>query len=450
MRSRALTILNLTLFMAIAIAYQSCDSTLTIDKPKSFYKYIGNDHDQRGVDLTTDTDGNIYVLGSSASTSDGQQVYVVMTNSEGILQWEQTFGDPGDETPKDIELMKNGNLVIVADRIDATTGEQDFVIYILSNTDGSVIASRVEGSPNFKDFVSTITETVDFDTQTSNGFITAAYKDSLGFKVGSVVRYDASLAKFPNFLWHSPMDQLIPLAPEDDVPKGYDVVPVKVIQFANDRFYTFGYTNSIIDGRDLTADYNFFCTVGSALNDNLTLFLPAGPDPNSNELLTEVKPVPPQYGAGFVLTGYTSDASGSQQNLYVVRVMQDLTGAKLSDPSSYLQGDPKTVTSGLSSVSSTSASVYPSTKSGFLILGEENTEGNTNIFLTKVNNSFEVAWAEPHTSQIFGGIGNDAAGAVTETSDGHILVCGTMILGEVNGQSKIVLMKLSPEGMFSE
>lgn len=436
--------------MAIAIVYQSCDSTLNFEKPQTFFKYIGNDHDQSGIDLTTDADGNIYVLGSSASASDGRQVYVVRTDVNGVLQWEMTIGDPGDEIPKDIELMRNGNLVIVADRVDATTGEQDFVIYILSKEDGSLLASRVDGSPNYKDFVSTITETIDFETQTASGFITAAYRDSLGFKVGSVDRYDNSLAKFPEFLWHSPMDQLITLAVGDNVPKGYDVVPVKVIQFADDRFYTFGYTNSVVDGRDLIADHNFFCTVGNALNDNLTLFLPAGPDPNSNERLTEVKPVPPQYGSGFVLTGYTSDPGGSQQNLYVVRLMQDLTGAKLSDPSSYLQGDPKTVTSGLSSVSSTSASVYPSTKSGFLILGEENTEGNSNIFLTKVNNSFEVAWSEPHTTQVFGGIGNDSAGAVIETNDGYILICGTMILGEVNGQSKIVLMKLNPEGMFSE
>jgi hypothetical protein len=134
----------------------------------------------------------------------------------------------------------------------------------------------------------------------------------------------------------------------------------------------------------------------------------------------------------------------------MVHIMEDITALVPSIPSSYIQGTPKVVTSELSAVSDTPASMYPSRSSGFLILAEENTVGDGNIYLKKVDNDFNDAWSDPHTFHVFGGVGDDRAGAVTETADGKILVCGTMILGEVNGQSKILLMKLSPEGMFNE
>ncbi|MEJ0033768.1 MAG: hypothetical protein WDO15_27050 [Bacteroidota bacterium] len=48
----------------------------------------------------------------------------------------------------------------------------------------------------------------------------------------------------------------------------------------------------------------------------------------------------------------------------------------------------------------------------------------------------------------FGGVGDDSSGAVVEIADGRILVVGTMVLGDVKGQRKIVLMNLDSEGQF--
>jgi hypothetical protein len=49
----------------------------------------------------------------------------------------------------------------------------------------------------------------------------------------------------------------------------------------------------------------------------------------------------------------------------------------------------------------------------------------------------------------FGGVGDDFVGAVTELPNGRILIIGTMTLGGVEGQTKIALLKLNPEGRLA-
>src|ERR1041385_7044144 len=163
MRSSRVIILLLS---AVAILFQSCDSTLSVDKPKDFYKYIGQDGDQTGVDLVTDSDGNIYILGSSRIASDslGQQLYVVRTNSVGEVAWAKTFGDNADETPKDIEMLSDGTLVLLADRSDG-----DFVIYIIDKNSGDELKPpAIKGTPGVIDHTNSI-------TQTTDGFVVAGY-----------------------------------------------------------------------------------------------------------------------------------------------------------------------------------------------------------------------------------------------------------------------------------
>jgi hypothetical protein len=404
---------------------------MNIEAPNQFYKYIGSDGNQEAVDVVIDEDDNIYVLGKSSSTSDGEQLYVVKTTAKGEVLWERVFGDAGDEVPKDIELLNDGDLVLVADRTDIGTGEKDIVIYRLNSTDGSVMGTpRIDGYPGIGDYVNSITEI-------SDGFVVAAYSDNGPYKDFSVFRYDASFSAYPG--WSVKTEQL-------QVSGGYDLVPVKVFQIHADLFYTFCYTNSIFEG-DNVSDYNYFIHVSNGLNDGLNELMIHSSDPISNERLTSVSIIPPQSGSGFIMAGYISNSS--RQELYLVRIRQGLEFAP-HDPAQYLQGAPKIVSDNLSSIVNTKASVFSSKSQGFLVLGNENALGNENIFLTKVDNELENAWQAPHVSFSLGGAGNDTAGAVVETSTGRIVLCGTMVLGDVIGQKKVVLMNLSPNGLFVE
>src|SRR4051812_30491756 len=101
MRSTLLIIL----IVIVPMVYQSCENTLDVHKPQDFYKYIGDDGNQAAADLVTDPEGNVYILGSTTTPDLGIQLYVVMTNTRGEVQWTKTYGDSEDETPKDIEIL---------------------------------------------------------------------------------------------------------------------------------------------------------------------------------------------------------------------------------------------------------------------------------------------------------------------------------------------------------
>jgi hypothetical protein len=426
------------MLMIAAITWQSCDSKLTIESPYEdyFVKYIGTEGFQTGVDLAVDSNGDIYLLGTSAATLRGERkVYVARTNSRGEVIWAKKIDSDGDEDARDIEVTSDGNIAIVANRTSPTL-EKDFIIYLLSATDGSFARPPVTGGyPSTPDYANSITET-------SDGFIVSSYSEISGpsgiYRDASVFRYNRDLLIFGTS-WKVKFDLLTPGG-------AYDLVPVKVVQADANTFYTFCYTNAPI-GLDNIPDYNFYVFVTGQQNNLIRNFLIPGLDPSHNEILTSVRAIPPQSGSGYVLAGYTSNPTSSVQDLYAVKLVQDLTTVTPSEPNTFLQSAPRAITSGISSIKTAQASIYPSSSAGFLLLGLRTTEGSDDVFLTKVDNLLNETWTR---SQTFGGIGDDAPGAVMETSDGRILFCGTMVLGEVNGQQKIALIKLSPQGMFGE
>jgi hypothetical protein len=86
----------------------------------------------------------------------------------------------------------------------------------------------------------------------------------------------------------------------------------------------------------------------------------------------------------------------------------------------------------------------------FMLLTNDNTVSNVdmNLALTKLTrNSLTKAWQVP---LIFGGESDDFAGSVSELPDGRILVVGTMTVGGLSGQKKMVLMKLNAEGKLTK
>lgn len=422
----------IALLVFLECALVACDSKINIDSPfeKYFLKYIGTDGSQAGVDLVSDVDNNLYVLGNSTSTTKDQQLYVVKTNPKGEVIWEQILGDNGFEGGVDIELMSDGNVIIVANRTDAATSDLSYVVYKINAADGSVIGTPIiGGTPTTSDYAASITPLAD------GGIIVASYSIIGGVKETYVYRYDQNFVLIPSFFWQVKFSFA-----------SSDLVPVKVIQVEPNLFYTFCYTNANTDGNTIN-DYNFHVIATDNLNTLITQFSMPGPAPDSNERLTSVQAVPTLSGSGFVLAGYTANPTQGTQELYVVRMVQDIRAVSPTSPSGYLQSPPKAITSGLSQVNSLPASIWPSTGSGFIVLGAQDSEGSQDIFLTKVDNGLSAAWDHPF---VFGGIGVDVPGAVIETADGRIAFCGTMVLGAINGQSKIALIKLSPEGLFGE
>jgi hypothetical protein len=433
MKSRLPLIL---LVIIVTMVYQSCDNSLSVDKPKDFYKYIGMDGNQTGVDLVTDTDGNAYVLGSSTIASEGalgQQIYVVMADPKGDVVWSKTYGDDGDEVPKDIEMLTDGTLVVLADRSDG-----DYAVYHLDRTSGAqltpVVISGLEKVLQLKPDTTT-EDHANSITQTSDGFIVAAYTNNGSYNTALIARYYADMTSYPTS-WDYQLSQF-------KGADGYDFIPVKVFQVDATNFITFGYTNSTFGG-GAPSNYNFFILPTSDLNSakNTFFFVDADPVSHPNERLTSVRQAPIQSGGGYILTGYTS-SNGSSQDIFVAKVVQDLGSASQAT----FLGKTRTISSNLSNLSGASASVYASALSGFYVLGNQGVAGDNNLYLTKLDTDLSDAWGDG-PARTFGGVGDDAGGAVAETADGRVLVVGTIVLGDLKGQRKLVLMNLNSEGFF--
>ncbi|MDZ7650087.1 MAG: hypothetical protein U5K54_24825 [Cytophagales bacterium] len=85
----------------------------------------------------------------------------------------------------------------------------------------------------------------------------------------------------------------------------------------------------------------------------------------------------------------------------------------------------------------------------FMLLTNDNTLSNNdlNLALTKLTRELSKSWQIP---LIFGGESNDFAGSVSELPNSRILVVGTMTVGGLSGQKKMVLMKLNADGRLTK
>jgi hypothetical protein len=153
--------------------------------------------------------------------------------------------------------------------------------------------------------------------------------------------------------------------------------------------------------------------------------------------------IPPSLGGGYFLGGIATDLMSGTDDVYYVRL-----GSQLSFDSSDPKFGPFSLGENLGQLKNKRVSVTVSQSSGYFVLTNETTTGNNNFFLMKIGaDGKKTAW----TSQvIYGGSGDDFIGSVRELPDGKIAVFGTMSIGQQNGETKMVLMKVNKDGKFAD
>ena len=427
---------HLKILLIISL-FISCETgTETTPNEGYFLKYFGNEGNQTGIDFVINTDGTFVILGNSRTltkTTDDQQIYVAKIDARGKLIWEKTFGGKFDEEAKDIELLPDGTLIVLANSdnnfLTDEIGRDRDVLLIRIRQDGTKIDSIKQGLTTAANNVSGAPTDENASTVTviSDGYIVAGSSSTV--PQTTVDKYNFMNVRFRNDLsWVTDASGLWKSEIAFFSNSG-ESKTIKILQ-SNASFYGLGFTNANVKP---TADFDFF--IYGLGPDGGSLGSTSYGSPLYDEKLTSVSTLPVQLGSGYLLTGSRQNATDG--DVYLVKLEPGI----LFPPSLQIE---KPLGLNLGMIAFQSTYNY-STSLNYYVTSEKLNGSTTDIYLTKLDNRGTKIF-----EQVFGGIGDDLAGAVAELPGGRIALIGTMTLGGViDGQKKIVFMKLNPEGRLA-
>lgn len=434
---------NVFLFLVFISLLASCDTKGSFDQPDEnyFLKYFGNEGDQQGVDFVVNPDGTFILLGNSRIKPDTtQQIYVAKSDAKGKVIWEKTFGGNFDEEAKDIELLADGSLIVLANS-EIAKGNRD--VYLLKMTqEGDIIKTVKKGLKKYNG------EDADEDASTisitSKGFIVSGSTNAVSVDASTGLPAPSDVTDAMHLLFRSDLtwvDDLTGLWKSRTTFASFSFIgeekAIKVFEFNSNTFYVMAYTNTDPSGNKSVSDFNFVIYGLNGFGDAYSnrLFT----DDPGDEKLSDCSISPSQSGAGYRLSGISKSSSGTK--IYMVQLQQQLSFVKSDFFNPTKLGEE--IDLGSSALQITHN--YSSPLAGSYITTEKLNGTSTDIFLTKRDNRGQEVFSE-----VLGGIGDDLSGSVMELPDGRIAMIGTMTLGGVvNGQKKIVFMKLNPGGKLA-
>lgn len=432
----------LLLFLIVIV---SCDTGNTIDAPSESYfvKFYGEDGDHQGVDFVVNGDGSFVLVGNERVLGAplSQQIFVVKVDGQGMILKQGSFGLAGDDFVKDIELTPDGNIIIAAEN-QKNVNDKDVYLITLSQ-DLSLLNSKQVGLKKMDGQESD--EEVNSVTIIQNGYIVSGSTTAVSTTKQNDIR-DALHLRFNNTL--SLVDDKSGLWKHTSGLDNSEDVLIKMFEVNPFTYYGFGYTNT---QRGTVLDYKYWAfslgASGLPTNNGSDLLDVIG-DPIQDEKLSNVIESPLQSGEGFVLSGVKRNSAGESHSFIVKLQKSIFASGDVLEKSPTNLGDFSNVANANERMVNQTR-MLPLAGGGFLLLTNSNSvsNDNLNISLTKLDNNFSV------TTQIpifFGGAGDDFNGAIKELSDGKIVIVGTMTLGGVSGQTKMVFMKLNSNGRLQE
>ena len=405
------------LFIAL-IWTGSCDTHRNIEPPDDshFVKYYGTDENEKGIDLILLTDGSLLLLGT---TDEGtKRIYLVKVDSKGNVIWEKYLGDDTD-VAKDIEPTIDGNFVILADytsnldntdikiiKVDSDGNKSDSVVYILpKNQIARSITPLLDGG-----FI--VTGATEFtEAFPKPGNIANDRSDVFHF------RFDAGL-DLNHFNWG-------PQYGAETFDAG-----AKIFQHAANDFFVFGYSDHDHPKSLGNMHLLYYLIGGGGVVNNSPNYLG---NPLRNTVAAYVMKEPPDFGGGYFIIGTRTSPTGTDLHVSKLRspLQFNLSNDVLLDTLVSLGPSLEAV--------SAAASLTSGPQGYFLLANEMRLTGTHNISLTKIEQSGDVLWTVSLGSEEK----DDLAAAVTELSNGRIIVLGTIVIGD---QTKMALFKLNSQG----
>ena len=412
----------------------ACDTPSNIKPPDKnyFVKYFGGDGNQQAVGLIVNTDGTFFILGNSrTSVTDEQRVYLAKADAQGNLIWQTTYGYANtkiDMFAKDF-VLTNGTLVVAANKQTATNNMDVQLIRFTLNGDtvqSAVLQIDPQLSPSPKnEWANSLTVLND------GGFLVSGYTDYVGATTHQQLALH--LRTDNNFNQRLSASGWNPVSGQGNIN-----LATKVFQTPKDTTYVFGST----DGpsiKSIDLDLWAFNLDSKGVQRGVSNYVFNGFD----ETMTNA--VKATLG-GYLLTGISLDKNSQFFRLAMKKVrFDDLSFDPNATPND-IQFSYYSQPLGKGPVRYATAC---NSGSGYFVLANAylNTAGNSDMILFKLDVTLGEVWGNPVT---LGGDGEDTAAAVAELPDGHIMVLGTIELGNPAEQFKIALMKLNSEGRLSE
>ena len=167
------------------------------DGDVTWTKAFGNSFADAGYSVQQTTDGGYIITGKTNITYRGtdQDVYLIKTDSYGIIEWEQTFGGKKCEYGTSVQQLTDGGYIVAGHTNSFGKGNYDAYL-IRTNPKGQELWSKTYGGSK-KDFILRVQQTND------GGFVLAGLTQSVKSEINNV--YIIKTDKEGKTVWFRPV-----------------------------------------------------------------------------------------------------------------------------------------------------------------------------------------------------------------------------------------------------
>jgi hypothetical protein len=370
-------------------------------------KTFGAEDNEEAWSVQQTIDGGYIIAGSTYSIGGiDSDVYLVKTDSEGILEWEKTFGGPNLDYGRSVQQTTDGGYIMAG--WTRSIGAIDSDVYLIkTDSDGSMLWEKTFGGPNLDCGGNSVQQTID------EGYIIAGWI-SYPLPLADTDVYLIKTDSDGNELWSRDFTCF----PATDI--GYSVQ-----QTTDGGYIIAGYTRCLGAGGadvyliktdsegDEQWDFPWWKTFGGAKDDF----------GRSVQQTTD----PPPSSGGYIIAGWTTSFDAGGDDVYLVKTDSDGNELWYETFGGYN--------------SDYGYSVQQTIDGGYIIAGETKSFGESmDVYLIKTDSDGNELWYET-----FGGSNYDCGRSVQQTKDGGYIIAGwTRSFGA--GESDVYLIKV--KGLF--
>ena len=346
-------------------------------------KTYGGSNDEYGNSVKQTPDGGYIIAGNSTSFgANGQDVYLLKTDSIGNVSWSKLFGGAGTDYGNTVLLTSDGGYLVGGTTQNLGAGNYDAYL-IKTDANGNALWTKTYGG--------SFEENGNFVQQTSdNGYILIGITQSFG--AGGVDIYAVKTNANGDTLWTKTYGGAL------------DDFGFSIMQTADNGYIISGATNSFGAG-------SFDCLLMKTDSNGLAQWTKTygGTDWENGYSMTQTA------DDGFIVVGQ-SYSFGVASDVYVIRT--DAAGDTLW-----------TKTYGGSGYDYENC-VLKTSDGGYLISASEESFGaNRNMYLIKTDSAGTSNCNEGGTTTIVNSISMSAAGTATNVSSGGSAITATSLKG---------------------